>query len=93
MAITLSPETEARLRERAAREGQEADTLANTLLAGVLADEVEGEEAKQKAFHAALLASGLVSRITPPRDPSKAHRPRIVVQGKPVSETVLEERR
>ena len=39
MAITLTPETEARLRERAEREGQDADAFANALLADALADD------------------------------------------------------
>jgi len=39
MAITLTPETETRLRQRAEREGQDADTLADTLLADALADD------------------------------------------------------
>lgn len=37
MAIILTPETEMRLRERAAREGQNADALAEALLADALA--------------------------------------------------------
>jgi len=93
MAITLTPETEALLCERAARDNQDMNTLANTLLAEMLADDYDEEKAKQKAFHDALLSSGLVRRITPPRDPSRAARPRIEVQGEPVSETIIRERR
>ncbi len=37
MTITISPETESILREEAARRGQEADILADTLLAEALA--------------------------------------------------------
>ncbi len=51
------------------------------------------EEEKEAAFQQAMLAAGLISRIKPPRDPSKAERPRIVVQGEPVSETIIRERR
>ena len=90
MTITLEPAVEARLRERAIREGQAEDALANTLLASVLLSE---EADKEKAFDLALLASGLVKRLAPPRDLSKADRPLIAVQGKPVSETIIEERR
>ena len=39
MTITLTPETEARLRERAAREGQDISTLAEHLLADALAED------------------------------------------------------
>jgi predicted transcriptional regulator len=38
MAIILTPETETRLRERVEREGQNADALADALLADALAD-------------------------------------------------------
>lgn len=37
--ISLTPETETRLRERAAREGQDADAFADAILADVLADD------------------------------------------------------
>lgn len=90
MTITLVPEIEARLCERAARDGKDMEALVNTLLADCLLDD---EAAKEEAFHQALLASGLVTHIIPPRDPSKAERPRIVVHGEPVSETIIRERR
>ena len=51
------------------------------------------EEEKKAAFHQAMLAAGLFTRIAPPRDPGKAERPRIEVQGEPVSETIIRERR
>ena len=38
MAITLTPETETLLRQRAERYGQDANTLADTLLSNALAD-------------------------------------------------------
>lgn len=90
MTITLEPETEARLCERAARDGKDVETLANALLADRLQDD---EAAKEEAFHRALLASGLVTHIIPPRDPSKAERPVFEVQGEPLSETIIRERR
>jgi predicted transcriptional regulator len=37
--ISLTPETETRLRERAEREGQDADAFADAILAEVLADD------------------------------------------------------
>ncbi len=52
------------------------------------------EEAKKKeAFHQALLASGLVKRIARRRKPDTSERRLIEVQGEPVSETILRERR
>ena len=47
MTITLEPETEARLRERAARDGKDVETLANALLADRLQDD---EAAKEEAL-------------------------------------------
>jgi hypothetical protein len=52
-----------------------------------------GEEDKQKALHQALRAAGLVTQVRQPRATDTPHRRRIEVQGKPVSETILEERR
>jgi len=44
MTITLAPQIEKRLRRKAARTGQEADTLAGTLLWDALADEAVEED-------------------------------------------------
>ncbi len=51
MMITLTPNTETRLRRKAARTGQEADTLAEAILSDALPDEVseEGQFAGQDA--------------------------------------------
>lgn len=51
------------------------------------------EEEKEAAFDRALLAAGLITHIPPPRDPSKAGRPTFEVQGEPLSETIIRERR
>ena len=48
---------------------------------------------KQEAFHQALLASGLVKRIARRTEPDTSERRLIKVQGEPVSETILRERR
>ncbi len=90
MTITLVPEIEARLCERAARDGKDLETLANAMLADRLQDD---EAAREEAADRALLAAGLITNIPPPRDPSKAERPRITVLGEPVSETIMRERR
>ena len=90
MTILLEPAIEARLLERAAWEKQDADAMANALLAEVLLrEDAEKEESLKKA----LLAAGVIKRIAPPRDPTTADRPLIEVPGKPASETLLEERR
>ena len=46
-----------------------------------------------KAFHQALLSSGLVKTIKEPRFTSTDEHKLIRVQGKPVSETIIDERR
>jgi hypothetical protein len=59
-------------------------------------DEVlaEQEEAtKLDVFHQALLAAGLVKTIRTPRATATADRKLIQVRGKPLSETIIEERR
>jgi hypothetical protein len=52
----------------------------------------EGED-KRKALHQALRAAGLVTQVRQPRAADTPHRRRIEAQGKPVSETIIEERR
>ncbi len=90
MTILLEPAIEARLRGRAVRENQDANAMANALLEEALLRE---DAEKVEAFRQGLLASGLVKRLVPPRDPITADRPLIEVPGKPVSETLLQERR
>ncbi len=51
------------------------------------------ETMRREAFHRALLASGLVRQIKPPRLKETTGRRLIEAQGKPVSETIIEERR
>lgn len=48
---------------------------------------------QMKGFHQSLLASGLVTRIKPPRAGAGGPRRLIEVQGKPLSESIMEERR
>ena len=48
---------------------------------------------KRQAFHQALLASGLVRQIKTPLQLPISERQLIQVQGKPVSQTIIEERR
>lgn len=89
MTITLAPENEAWLCERAAREGQDMESLVNALLADILAEEAN----KREAYHQALLASGLVKRIARRTEPDTSERRLIEVLGEPVSETIIRERR
>jgi hypothetical protein len=48
---------------------------------------------EEERFHQALLAVGLVKEIKPPRRIPTGQRRLIQARGKPVSETLLEERR
>lgn len=93
MTITLVPENEVYLRQRAARDGKDIDAVANALLADVLHSTPLEDTAKEDALDRALLAAGLITHIPPPRDPSKAERPTFQVSGEPLSETILRERR
>jgi len=52
-----------------------------------------GEEDKRKGLHQALRAAGLITQVRQPRATDTPNRRRIEVQGKPVSETIIEERR
>ena len=51
------------------------------------------EEDKRQALHQALRTAGLLTQIRQPRATDTPHRRWIEVQGKPVSETIIEERR
>lgn len=54
IVITLSPELEARLREKAVRQGQDVNLLASELLANVLEWEVQDSEAAIKGIQQGL---------------------------------------
>ena len=51
------------------------------------------ESAKMELFHQALLALGLVKTIKTPRASAAGQRRLIEVKGKPLSETIIGERR
>jgi len=48
---------------------------------------------KRREFHQALLASGLVKQIKSPSSTHNVERPLAQVQGPPISQTIIEERR
>lgn len=56
-------------------------------------EQTSEEEANRLAFHRALLASGLVRQIKQPSRYQQSERQLIQVQGKPISETIIGERR
>lgn len=51
------------------------------------------ENLKQAAFHQALIDSGLVKQIKHPMYEPLTERRLIQIEGKPISETIIEERR
>ena len=51
------------------------------------------ETTAREAFHAALLASGLVKELKSVRSGTDRDRPLVPIQGRPLSETIVEERR
>lgn len=63
----------------------------NQAIQRYLADKEETPQ--QATFHQALLASGLVKQLKQPSYTRQTERRLIQVQGKPVSETIIEERR
>lgn len=64
MAITLTPETETRLRQRAEREGQDADAFADAILADVLADDPDELTAEEVTEIRAGIRRGLEAAST-----------------------------
>jgi hypothetical protein len=63
----------------------------NQAIKKYLADKQEA--AQRTKFHKALLTSGLVKQIKQPSESRQTQRRLIQIQGKPVSETIIEERR
>jgi hypothetical protein len=63
----------------------------NQIIQRHLAD--KEETAQQTKFHKALLTSGLVKQLKQPSYSQQIERRLIQIQGKPVSETIIEERR
>ena len=53
----------------------------------------QDEADKLEVFHQALLSQGLVKEVKKPSVPNTIDRQLIEVEGKPVSETIIEERR
>ena len=49
--------------------------------------------AKKSVFHQSLIESGLVKQIKKPAFASRTHQQLIPIQGKPVSQTIIVERR
>ncbi len=92
LTIEISAEEEARLRERARQQGENAEAVVSALLrAGLAATPPVRAEAARDAFLQHLLAEGVIPAI-PERRLGPPPRP-VPVQGRPVSETLVEERR
>lgn len=53
----------------------------------------QGYTEEEEAVHRALLEAGIVKEIRPRSSENKLNRPLGKVKGKPVSETIIEERR
>ena len=92
ITLELSPDEEARLRARAARQGRDAADLARDLVRDGLgeAPAAAGAEAAREAFLRHLLERGDIPHIPQGRpDPPP---PLVPVRGEPVSETLIRER-
>jgi hypothetical protein len=53
----------------------------------------DDEAARMERVHQALLASGLVKQIKRPMQRTEDRPPPVPIKGKPISETIIEERR
>ena len=83
--ITLSDELYTRLRDQAAQRGQTIESYLDELIA-------PSEIDKQNMFRNRLIAKGLL--VTwPDSAPAITDHPPVVVQGAPLSRTVIEDRR
>lgn len=91
LTIEISAEEEARLREQAQRRGQELEAVAGAFVRAGLTSEATTPEAARAAFVGRLLAQGIIPAV-PEGRPGPPPRP-VPVQGWPVSETLVEERR
>jgi hypothetical protein len=97
LTIKLTPEQEARLAERARQEGKPVEDY----LRGVIAQLAEPDrdertpEEKRAAVHRALVQAGLVRDVKRPPLDLKTYREfePVPITGKPLSETIIEERR
>ena len=87
-AKALPPEQRAELKQR-------LDSLATTEGNGEVSavDESQRRQELHARIHRALYEAGLVSDPNPPPKCPRERRPPIKVRGKPVSETIIEDRR
>ena len=60
---------------------------------GEMSAEEQDQTAKVSAFHRSLLTAGLVTEIKTPRRTKTTDRQLIEISGKPLSKTIIEERR
>lgn len=72
MTLMIAPETEAKLREKATREGRDVHALADTLLARLLADEERAQDVEAAPFQAGLDA--VAAGREKPREPYLAEK-------------------
>ena len=78
------------LQELDSLESHELEQIGQAVQARLCSDDAQR---KRQAFREALLAAGLVKQIKPPRTGGQVRPPLVEVQGTPVSETIIEERR
>ncbi len=91
LTIEITAEEEARLRAQARQQGQDMEAVAGALVRAGLEATPAGTDAARDAFLQHLLEQGDIPFI-PQGRPGPPPRP-IPVQGRPVSETLVEERR
>ena len=92
IVIDLSPEAEQHLREEAEARGIPESDCARDLLGETLEAQRAGTE---EDFQRAMVAAGLMLEAKVPLDPNAPYKrvPPVRITGKPLSETIIEERR
>lgn len=98
--IPLSPEAEARLREQAAAAGRDVEAYVLYVVENSLASQSAGPQNHEsnldaeEAFRRGLAAHGLLCDATLPQGGTQdfANWTPVVIAGKPLSETIIEDR-
>jgi plasmid stability protein len=92
LTLDLTPEEEARLHQKAARQGQAPEAVVRAFVRAGLADEIAASEDAHAQLVQSLQEAGMLSELPTRSGRTTPFQP-ILVRGRPVSETLLEERR
>jgi len=85
-AKALPPDQQAELRQR-------LEAMTNTAADRLQSDGQTNQKELNARIHRALYDAGLVKEVSPPPKRPRERRPPIKIKGKPLSETIIEDRR